>query len=85
MGYHAIGIDRSLKQVDEALRRLKIFTDNEVATNRAVDSIEEQFRKNQARTQENPKQQSQPQAAGPKQQSQPPAAGIIPVDLLQKK
>lgn len=73
MGYHAIGIDRSTKQVDEARRRLKTFTDKEVATNRTADLIEDQFLKNQAQRQQ--KQQSQPPTA---------AAGLVPVDLLQK-
>ena len=78
MGYHAIGIDRSTKQVEEARRRLKTFTNNEVVANRSADSVEDQFRKNQAQRQENLKEQSQPSTAAAGGQS------LVPVDLLQK-
>lgn len=68
MGYHAIGIDRNARQVEEARRRLKMFTDNEVAENRRLDFIEDQFLKNLAA-----KQANQPSSS---------AARLTPVDLL---
>ena len=54
------------------------FTNNEVVANRSADSVEDQFRKNQAQRQENLKKQSQPSTAAAGGQS------LVPVDLLQK-
>ena len=53
-GYHAIGIDRNVTQVEEARRRLQIFTESEVAHNARLDKTEEQFRDKLAKHQFRP-------------------------------